>query len=82
MVVRVYTEVKEFILSCVKFSEDLNLSQVSGMTLILTTLGPNGTQHEHAECCYAESCGAFRSESLSKKNMLRQNKLVFKAIRV
>ena len=28
MVVRVFTEVKEFILSCVKFSEDLNLSQV------------------------------------------------------
>ena len=28
MVVRVYTEVKDFILSCVKFSEDLNLSQV------------------------------------------------------
>lgn len=29
MVVKVFNEVKEFIVSCVKFSEDLNLSQVN-----------------------------------------------------
>ena len=38
MVVRVYTEVKEFILSCVKFSEDLNLSQVHKRLLLLSVL--------------------------------------------
>ncbi len=34
MVVRVFTEVKEFILSCVKFSEDLNLSQVKNAIVV------------------------------------------------